>query len=398
MELIMYQLTEVKTKKQEEEFLRLPASLYEREEENRWISPLYQDTKTFFNKNKNPLLFKEGEANRWLLYDVNKHLIGRIAAFYWKHSKKVSKDSMGYFGFFECTDDKKGAEYLFKAATQWLSEKGFKGMQGPFHLGGPGFFTGSLVRGFFEPVYGVPYNFSFYNDLFLDYGFEDASKMETYQIMLADSGNWKFVGKKATDFYHDTRYSIETYDPKKCQKFAKDFTAIFNKFWDNVPGMASMTLERAMNRCKFLRPVLEKKTIFFLYFEEEPIAFLVAVPDVHQVIKKFKGRYNLLERMILWVAVHIFRKITILSGLIYGIVPEHQDKNLEAVLLSSLAEQIKYNKLEYSTLRLSRVGDFAPAMKKIVQQLDGKVYHQYVTYQLMFDKVGKKKAEPKPAT
>lgn len=392
MELIMYHLVEVKTTKEKEEFLRLPALLYKLEEDEKWISPLYSDITNFFNTKKNTLL-KEGEVNRWLLYDVNKNLIGRIAAFYWNHSKPDEENPTGYFGFFECTDDKRGAEYLFKAATQWLSEKGLKGMQGPFHLGGPGFFTGSLIRGFFEPVYSVPYNFPFYNDLFLDYGFRDISKTETYRIMLADSNNWRFIEKKVVNFYHDLRYHTETYEPKKCEKFAADFTTIFNKFWAGLPGMAPMTTRRAMNRCRLLRPALVKRTIFFVYFEEEPIAFFIAVPDIHQIIKKFKGTYNLFDRLRLWFAVNVFNTIHCLSGLIYGIVPEYQDKDLEAVLFFFLKEQVKQNGLKYRELKLSRVGDFAPGMKKVAQQLDGKIYRQYVTYQLMFDEVGKKKAE-----
>ncbi len=392
MELIMYHLVEVKTTKQKEAFLRLPALLYKIEEDINWISPLYSDTKNFFNTKKNPLL-KEGQVNRWLLYDVNKHLIGRIAAFYWERSTLTEENPMGYFGFFECTDDKKGAALLFETVTKWLLLKGLKGMQGPFHLGGPGFFTGSLTRGFFEPVYGMPYNFSFYNDLFMDYGFRDVSKTETLLIKLDDSNNWKFIEKKVTNFYHDLRYRIETYDPKKRGTLAEDFTTIFNKFWTGVPGMTLMTKERALNRFKFLRPVLVKETIIFVYFDDKPIAFFIAVPDIHQIIKKFKGTYNLFDRLRLWFAINIFKTIHCLSGLIYGIDPGFQNKDLEALLFYSLKDQIKQNKLKYKMLKLIRVGDFAPGIKKVAQQLDGKVHHRYVTYQLMFDKVEKKKAE-----
>ncbi|VAW30335.1 hypothetical protein MNBD_BACTEROID07-1961 [hydrothermal vent metagenome] len=390
MELIMYHLVEVKTKNQKKEFLTLPALLYKVWEEKNWIGPLYKDTRNFFSPKKNPLL-KEGESNRWLLYDVNKHLIGRIAAFYWRKSQEEEDVPTGHFGFFECTEDRKGAEYLFKAASEWLSAKGIKAMKGPFHLGGPGFFTGSLTRGFFEPVFGMPYNFSFYNDLFIEYGFKEILKSETYKIPLGDSPNWQFISKKTTNLYHDLRYRIETYEPKNCEKFSKDFTYIFNKTWTSVPGMAPMTLKRAMNRCRRLRPILVKKTILFLYFEDEPIAFLIAVPDIHQVIKKFKGKYNLIELLWLWLLVKVFKRITTLSGLIYGIVPGYEKHNPEAVLLDSFKELLKLYNLKFNELILSRIGDFAPGMKKITEQLGGEIYHQYITYQLLFDEVEKKK-------
>ncbi len=386
MELIMYHIVEVKTKKQEEEFLRLPALLYEINEDNKWVSPLYSDTRHFFDTRKNPLL-KDGEAGRWLLYDVNKHLIGRIAAFYWTTPDEKQDPPMGYFGFFECSDDKKGAERLFRVAADWLKERGMKGMLGPFHLGGPGFFTGSLVRGFYEPAYGVPYNFSFYNDLFLGFGFRMASKYCTYRIPLADSTEWKITAKKAQLFYNNPDYRIAFFDSKNCEKFSQDFTRIFNQVWAGFPGMAAMTEKRALDRCKMLRLFLEKKTILFLYYQEEPVAFLIAVPDVHRVFRKFKGKYNLFDRLVLWFVVKVLKRVKILSGLIYGVVPEHQGKGIEAALLHSLQEVVSGEKLKYDELRLNRVGEFAPETRKTVQLLAGKFYQQYVMYQIMFDEI-----------
>jgi len=387
MELIMYHLVEVKTRKQEDEFLRIPVMLYEVNEETNWVSPLFSDTKAFFDPVKNPLL-RDGESCRWLLYDVNKHLIGRIAAFYWKQAENETPP-MGYFGFFECADDKRGAERLFKVAIHWLVEKGMKGMWGPFHLGGPGFFTGSLVRGFYEPAYGVPYNFSFYNDLFLNYGFREVSKYCTYRILLTESNQWKFVGKQANSFYKDARYRIEFFDPKRCKEFSDDFVRVFNKVWAGFPGMAPMTGPRAVERCKMLRLIREKRTILFLYFQDKPVGFLITVPDIHQIIRKFKGKYNLLDRLFLWFAVKVFRKVTALSGLIYAVDPDHREKGLEAALLHSLHEIVTREKLRFSELKMSRIGQFEPHMKKVVQQLDGKLYHQYVTYQILFDELPK---------
>ncbi len=386
MELIMYHIAEVDTRKREEEFLKVPALLYEIEQDDRWVSPLYSDTRRFFDKRKNPLL-KDGEVRRWILYDVNKNLMGRIAAFYWKNDSKNT--SLGYFGFFECADDKEGARLLFEAASKWLSRQGMKGMTGPFHLGGPGFFTGSLIRGFFEPVYGVPYNAAFYNDLFLENGFKIISKYCTHSIPLTDTTQWKFVIHQTDNFYHDVRYTIKTFDPRNGKKFAADFTLLFNKTWAKQPGMAPMSLQRAVNRCKTLRSFLIKKTILFLYFDEQPAGFLITVPDIHQIIKKFKGKYNIFDRIYLWIMVHIFKKIKVLSGLIYSIAPEFQGRHLEAVLLYSLQKNARQGKLKFNELRINRIGDENPEMKKVVQQLNSKPYHQYVTYRLMFDTLEK---------
>lgn len=392
MEFIMYHLVEVKTRKQKKEFLRLPAFLYEREEDKNWISPLYSDVKRFFDPQKNPL-FEEGEINRWLLYDVNKRLIGRIAAFYLISSLR-EKVPIGYFGFFECTDGKKGSGHLFDVAKNWLVFKGIKAMQGPMHLSSPNFFIGSLTRGFYAPVYGMPYNFPYYTDLFLDYGFEEIQSQSTYRITLGDSPYWKFIGRKAVKFYDDLRYCFEAFDPKNVEQYADDFAFVYNKMWPGFPGMIPMTKTRAEIWLKSLRPVLNKRTMVFGYFEEKPIAFLITVPDVHRIIKKFNGKYNLFYRLYLWFVVRILKDISTLSGIFYGIVPEYAGKNIEAAIFDSFREMIKLNSMKFNELKLSRVGDFAPGIKMIAEQLGGEIYHQYVTYQLLFDKVEKEKEEP----
>ncbi|GMT46015.1 MAG: hypothetical protein IEMM0006_1847 [bacterium] len=392
MELIMYHLAEVKTRKQKKEFLRLPAFLYRLEEDKNWISPLYSDMKRFFDPDKNPL-FEEGEMNRWLLYDVNKHLLGRIAAFYLISSLR-EKVPTGYFGFFECTDDKEGSGHLFDVARNWLVSKGIKAMQGPVFLSKPGIFSGSLIRGFYAPVYGMPYNFPYYNDLFLDYGFKEIQSQNTYRISLDNSPYWKFVGKKAVKFYHDLRYRFEAFEPEEIEQYADDFAFIYNKMWLGFPGMIPMTKTLAEKWLKSLRPVLNKRTIVFGYFEDKPIAFLITIPDIHHILKKFSGKYNLFYRLYLWLVVRILKDISTLSGISYGIVPEYAGENVEAALFDSFKELLKLNKLKFNELKLSRVGDFAPGMKKIAEQLGGEIYHQYIIYQLLFDEVEKEKTEP----
>ena len=391
MELIIYHLSEVKTNRQAKEFLKLPALLYAHNDESRWISPLYNDSKSFFNPAKNPII-KENEIKRWLLYDINKHLIGRIAAFYWKENLNT-KFPAGYFGFFECSDDEKGAKILFNAAAEWLLSKGIKTMQGPFYLGGPGFFSGNLIRGFFEPVYGVPFSPPYYTDLFLSYGFTDALHQKTYLISLKDSNQWKFIERQAMKVYDDQRYRVETCGPKDSERFSKDFTSIFNKVWTDIPGMAPMTQQRALNRYKLLKPALIKQGIIFLYFEDEPVAFLFTVPEIHKAVKKFKGKFNILNRLRLWYKVKISKKITSLSGLIYGVVPEHQNKGLEAYLMHSLKVFIKESKYHYNKLKINRVGSFMPGFEEVMQQLNGEIYHEYETYQITLDDKIKEKRE-----
>ena len=87
-----YKLVEVTNKKLVKEFLKMPVSLYK--DDKNWIRPLDNDIEKIFDPNRNKF-FKRGDAIRWVLYDANKKLVGRIAAFFlncapWQHGMAIS--------------------------------------------------------------------------------------------------------------------------------------------------------------------------------------------------------------------------------------------------------------------------------------------------------------------
>ena len=49
-------------------------------QDTNWVCPLDKEIESIFDPQKN-VFFKHGEASRWILFDDQKHLIGRIAAF-----------------------------------------------------------------------------------------------------------------------------------------------------------------------------------------------------------------------------------------------------------------------------------------------------------------------------
>ena len=76
-------ITEVKTNKDQKEFIRVATIIYKNE--TKWIRPLDKDIESVFNANTNKS-FRKGEVIRWVLKKDDK-LIGRIAAFYIKSNK-----------------------------------------------------------------------------------------------------------------------------------------------------------------------------------------------------------------------------------------------------------------------------------------------------------------------
>jgi hypothetical protein len=124
-------ITEVTTRKQAREFIKVRHKLYRKDEH--WVSPLDQDVEEVFDEKENPF-YRNGEAKRWLLENKKGKLIGRVAAFY-NQRNFLNGEKIGGIGFFECINNKEAARLLFDTGISWLKSKGRPGelwRKGPF--------------------------------------------------------------------------------------------------------------------------------------------------------------------------------------------------------------------------------------------------------------------------
>ena len=73
--------------------------------------------------------FKHGECQFFLAYR-DQQIVGRCAAFIDENYNKHWKTKVGFFGQFECIDDKAVAKDLLAQAEAWLRGKGMSAMRG----------------------------------------------------------------------------------------------------------------------------------------------------------------------------------------------------------------------------------------------------------------------------
>lgn len=377
-----YQLTEVITKKQIKEFLHVPVILYKNDEN--WIRPLDRDIEKVFDPRENRF-FKNGDAIRWIIRDEKDHLVGRLAAFYENDNIFENEQPTGGIGFFECVNNQKAANLLFDTGKEWLKGKGMTAMDGPVNFGMRDYFWGCLSEGFHEPIYNMPYNHPYYCQLFENYGFKNYFNQYTYQLNLLDGVKSQVVKEKAARLLKRRNYSFETFDRKKADKYAEDIMHIHNLGWSKFPGVPKMTKLQAGNIIKELKPILDTRAIIFGYHHEEPVGFYVMIPDLFQVIRNFNGKFNLYQKLRLLFDLKIGKKANRLIGVIFGVVPEHQGRGVEAGLVMRMEQEIFKPGFPYKNLEMNWIGDFNPGMMKMVEQIGGRIYKKHVTYRYLFD-------------
>ncbi|WP_224997499.1 hypothetical protein [Cesiribacter sp. SM1] len=377
------QLLEVGDEKTRREFLELPVRLYKNEKN--WIRPLDQDIESVFDPKKNKL-FRHGEAVRWILKDSSGTTIGRVAAFINQKTSRKEDQPTGGLGFFDCTNDQNAANLLLDACKSWLQERGMEAMDGSINFGDRDRWWGILAEGFdLEPNYCMHYNFPYYTALFENYGFQLYFKQFTYGRRVKEGGVSEKIQARAERLLAEPKYEFRHAEMKNMDKYAEDFRTIYNKAWVKHKGVGEMSKAQVDGIFKKLKPVMDPKIMMFGYYEGEPIAFFLNLPELNQIFKHVNGNLNWWGKLLF--VYHKWRgTCKKMLGLVFGVVPAHQGKGIESAMAIATSRYVWSSKSPYLDFEMNWIGDFNPKMMRIAEEVGGKVYKVHHTYRYLFDR------------
>ncbi|GAB4330872.1 MAG: GNAT family N-acetyltransferase [Bacteroidales bacterium] len=369
----------VETRRQEKTFLKVPRILY-RNDPN-WVCPPDPVIEGIFDPEKNRY-FDNGEARRWVLFDDKGEAIGRVAAFYDQERAHRYDPPVGGMGFFECIDNQQAADLLFDACRQWLEEKGMGAMDGPVNFGENDMFWGLLVEGFTPPAFGMNYNPPYYRKLFENYGFKSFFEQDSRHLDLRKPFPERFW-KIARWVISKPGYRFEHLKMKDVERFARDVVTIHNKAWVYHEHYTPLTLEKVFKSLRESKDVLEEDLIWFAYHSDQPIAFLVMIPDMNRIFRLFNGKLNLVNKL-RFLMLKRSKQVDRARVTIMGVVPEFQGKGIESALFWQLREPLLSRRPHYRELEISWVGDFNPKMKAVLEAIGAGPGKIHITYRKLF--------------
>lgn len=348
-----------------------------------YIRPLDKDIEKIFDKEQNKN-FKYGTIDRWILQNNEGEIIGRIAAFVNnKYINKGTNFETGGIGFFECIDDKKAAHFLFDTAKEWLISHNCEAMDGPINFGDRDSWWGLMVEGFdTPPVVGMPFNPSYYKELFESYGFKNYYNQYWFKMEVDDDLPPRFQERYAR-FAAKPDYTAKHADLRYLEKYAQDFATVYNAAWAQHGEGKEITKEEVVKLFKTLKPIMDERVVWFAYYKEDPIAMFINIPDVNQYFKYFNGKLGLLQKMhLLWLKYTIKRKK--LVGLAFGVVPKYQALGIDSFLIQACGYNMQH-KQWFGQYEMGWAGDWNPKMHNIYKSLGGSQSRVMVTYRYIFD-------------
>ncbi|MDX2196691.1 MAG: hypothetical protein NW207_09760 [Cytophagales bacterium] len=373
-------LIEVTLPEHKKQFLHFPITLYKNEP--RWLRPLDKDVQQVFDPNENKF-FKHGECTRWILKNSQNETIGRVAAFINNKTASATEYKTGGLGFFDCIDDYEAAKVLFDACKKWNMDRGMEAMDGPINFGERDKWWGCLVDGFeLEPNYCMPYNFSYYKNLFENFGFKNYFEQYTYS-MPVQTVMPEIYQQKADRIARNPLYSFKHFDKKQLEKFSDDFLYVYNKAWSKHDGVRGMNKAHAMIMFKKIYQILDEEIIWFAYYENEPCGFFIMIPELNQIFKHLNGKLDWIGKIkfVYHQWMHTCKKM---FGVAFGIIPEHQGKGLEGAIVMAAAKIVQ-PKARYDIFEMNWIGDFNPKMIHLIEQVGAHVVKTHITYRYIFD-------------
>jgi len=364
----------VRSKKERDEFIKFPWRIYQNDPA--WVAPLIIERKEFLNRDKHPF-YRHGDAALFLARR-NDEIVGRIMASDDPNYNSLHKTNLGCFGLFESIDDPDVAHALFDAASNWLRDRGRTDIMGPIDYS-TNYVCGLLIDGFeHSPTLLTAHNPPYYPTLIESCGFQ--KEVDWYA--------WWFDPKNAPVSRlrrlveartRRTAVRIRSINVKNLVGESQRLAAVFNKAWENNWGFVPFTTAEAEHMATEMRPIVDPRMTLIAEIDNQPVAFVICVPDLNVALQKINGRlthfgfpvglakllwYRHQIRKARFVALGVleeFRRTGIAEMLVLRVMEEGARRGFTAELSMTLEDNVMVNRFietmgakRYKTYRIYR--------------------------------------------
>lgn len=370
----------VESKADLETFLSVPQSILG--DDPAWVPPLKMMVRDQLNPTKNPW-FVNGEAQLFFAERDGK-AVGRISAQVDQSHLNQHNDVTGFFGFFDCADDQDAADALFVAAGKWLTQKGMKQIRGPFSLN-INEETGLLVDGFESPPrVAMGHAKPHYQTLVEAAGFEKVRDMFAFLTPMDTALPLKHMKVLQRSIDRNPELSFRHLDPKNYDRDIRILVDLFNAAWAENWGFIPLTEADAKRMADEFKLILIPELVWFAFYEDEPAAMAVALPDLNEMLTDLGGH--------IWptgwakLAWRVLTRRTWSSGTrvpLMGVAPRFKNKPLGSVLALVVMGAIRREslKLNMRVSEMSWVLEDNTQTRHSLETIGGRVYKTYRVYE-----------------
>lgn len=252
-----------------------------------FVPPLRSDVAALIGDIKTNPWYEHGRAKFWLALRDNE-VVGRISAQVDSLVLRYIDPALGHWGMFECIDDSAVAKALIDTAESWLRGEGMQRAQGPFSISiwdEPGL----LVDGFDKPpTVMMGHHLPYYKKLIEAAGYVGIKDLYTYELDVTRSFP-DIVQRIVSSGEKNKRISVRKVDKSNFAAEAALILDILNDAWTGNWGFVPLTPLEVAHVGKKLKPLVYEDLIRIASYDGEPVAFMIALPDLNEFTRDLGG-------------------------------------------------------------------------------------------------------------
>jgi GNAT superfamily N-acetyltransferase len=283
-------IRKVETKADFNTFLKFPWTLYK--DDPYWVPPLVSMQRHKLDRTKNAS-WKHMQGD-YFIARRGAQPVGTIAAFINHLHNEYWHEHLGFFGCFEVYDDQEAASALLNTAAEYVRACGCTGLRGPatFTINEE---CGLMIEGFDDlPVVAYAYNPAYYQQLVKNAGgFEKVMDLYGYYLSLQQTESSGAIEKLLRVIAKNNERRGITVRPPRPGQLKQDLTTlkeIFNSAWDKNWGFVPFSDEELDELVSNLGSYLDRDLTLLAEVEGRPVAFLLTVPDLNQLLRRVYPR------------------------------------------------------------------------------------------------------------
>ncbi|MDO5123624.1 MAG: GNAT family N-acetyltransferase [Eubacteriales bacterium] len=344
----MVEIREVKTKREQREFVDFPLKLYKGNPY--FVPPLYGDELKLFRSDYP--YYDCCEAVYFNAYENGK-MVGRISGILQKTANELENAKRVRFTRFDSIDSIEVAKALFTAVEQWAKSIGMDTVCGPL-----GFSDlereGLLVEGFDElSTFEEQYNFEYYGKLIEACGYEkevDWLESKLYLPDLEDAD--KLI--KTTDFILK-RNKLHFGESKNIRdfinKYADDMFSLLDRSYQHLYGTVPLTDKTKKMLIESFMLIVDNKHVGVVLNEDnEVVCFGICFPSLAKAVQKCNGKLNPISLIRLLYAI---KHPKVIDLALVGVDPAYANKGIGSAIIANVMRMLRDEGIEYAETNLN---------------------------------------------
>lgn len=349
----MITIEEVRTRKQQKEFLDFPLRLYK--DCACFTPPLYMDEKKIF---RDDFVYNDMcDSIHFNAYKDGK-MAGRISGILQKASNEKTGKKQVRFSHFDVIENEEVARMLLKTVEDWAVKLGMNEVIGP--LGYSDLEReGLLIEGFDYPAtFEESYNYPYYQAYIENYGYQKDVDWTGSRIRIPKDYDGE-VDKLAD--YVMRRYKLHLGTARNTNEFLKKYAdgifELLDKSYDLLYGTVPFTDGMKKMMIDNFRLVINVKNVAVILDENDKmICFGLTFPGIADAVRPSCGRLTPLTLIRLLKAL---KKPSVIDLCLIGVEPEWLNRGISVVVASGLMKMLGNEGVQYAETNANLEDNYA---------------------------------------